>query len=423
MYSNTATGTNIRVPSQSTAQDGSRPLSSATSTGAAANGATMSYNTTSGTTLGSSSQSTAPGGSGIPSSNTDTGKATGQASTSSNTATGTNAGVSSQSTAQDGSGTSNTETGTSIATGLSQTNSKPGTSPGTTSEASSASVSSASESPIDLITISGQTITANPTGFIIPPTVSGQPAQTLSPDGPPATIGGELVSLGTSGTLAIGTSMTVLFGLQNTGSTRATTRDVQPNTASSSASTFGGLPPGASVISTVIGGSTVKETFLPTTFSSYVSLTASTTISTTIQVGSSSTVIPETIWSGGVGWQYPSLTSGIPLLPAPSEAPSIRPSGPSQSVPLTTSSSAAPGSSVSTPVSGPTTIASQYSQTSDPQWATEAPLTTASSSTTPIAIATVSNVQSDGHTDHGGHPIPVFYHPHCFVSPLGALVR
>ena len=256
-----------------------------------------------------------------------------------------------------------------------------------------------------LIKFGSQTLPAYPTGFKIPPTSSGTPVVTVRPGGPPVTIGSQTVSLSTSGTLVVGTSTAILVA--------------PPYSASTSASSQIALPSGASAVTSVIGGSTVEETFLPTTYRSLISLADRFTSSITLGSGSTGTVVPIIIWPGGIGWQYPSLTSNNPILIALTGSPSVEPIVPSNSGSTSSSVpslSAQPGQGSST--TGPSATGSLVfvSQSPDPKWSTEAPLRTQSSTTTSIFFSSVSELHSDGHTDRNGHPLPVFWHPHCLVS-------
>ena len=182
-------------------------------------------------------------------------------------------------------------------------------------------------------------------------------------------------------------------------------------TASTSSGTA--LPPGATVITSIVGGSTVKETFLPTTYPSLISLTTLSTTSTTLHEGTSSTVTPITIWPGGIAWQYPTLTTGQPILPAPSDPPLVNTNG---SITTGTRITSASGQTAPKLTStGPSTTSPPYSQTPHPQWATEAPLPIARATVTPPPFIRLDDIHEDGHTDHDGHPVPVFWHPHCIV--------
>lgn len=68
--------------------------------------------------------------------------------------------------------------------------------------------------------------------------------------------------------------------------------------------------------------------------------------------------------------------------------------------------------------------ASVTTQDKNPDWVTEVPLPTITTTTNPVLMATVSSVTKDGHTDDdgGGHH-PVFFHPHCIVSIVMLLER
>ena len=57
------------------------------------------------------------------------------------------------------------------------------------------------------------------------------------------------------------------------------------------------------------------------------------------------------------------------------------------------------------------------SQSKDPGWLTEAPLTTVTTKTTPVLIATLSTgIIEDAHSEHDEHPVPVFRHPYYLVN-------
>lgn len=47
----------------------------------------------------------------------------------------------------------------------------------------------------------------------------------------------------------------------------------------------------------------------------------------------------------------------------------------------------------------------------------EVPLPTIVSLTSPVLITSMaSGITKDGHAEHSGHPVPVFWLPHCLVS-------
>ncbi|KAL9040250.1 MAG: hypothetical protein Q9214_004562 [Letrouitia sp. 1 TL-2023] len=85
---------------------------------------------------------------------------------------------------------------------------------------------------------------------------------------------------------------------------------------------------GASAVVETVSGKVVTETFVPTTYTEYASLTA--TLSTFITDAQSRT-IQIVIGPGGVGWQLPSVPSNLPEIPPPTVFPSPPPSNPETS--------------------------------------------------------------------------------------------
>ena len=65
----------------------------------------------------------------------------------------------------------------------------------------------------------------------------------------------------------------------------------------------------------------VSETFSPTTYSGFGSLTGTTLITTAVTQGSLVTSVPVTIGPSGVGYGIPSLSPGTPILPVPIPVP------------------------------------------------------------------------------------------------------
>ena len=77
---------------------------------------------------------------------------------------------------------------------------------------------------------------------------------------------------------------------------------------------------GANVIVNTISGETVTETFVPTTYTEWTTLTAPTTIVTKDSLGNDASIL---VGSGGVGWKLPTLSSGEPLATEPTVLPTI----------------------------------------------------------------------------------------------------
>ena len=176
----------------------------------------------------------------------------------------------------------------------------------------------------------------------------------------------------------------------------------------------------ATVLTSAIASLTIINTFMPTTIASLIRINEPQTTSTAIEVGSSTSIVPMVIGSGGVAWNIPCQMSYGPVILPPFAVP-IAQAGPS-------TSSATPGPPL-VPAQGSTTSVSSSdlpgqgapmtSQSQDFEWLTEAPLTTATKTTSPAFISSITTgINDDGNSEYSGHPVPAFWHPRCLVGIL-----
>lgn len=175
---------------------------------------------------------------------------------------------------------------------------------------------------------------------------------------------------------------------------------------------------GASSIKTSPGGPLVTLGNNGLSYGSSGSLSVSTSSAVMLPGPLSDSSSPANSLPGGMVWMIPSQTAGGPILTPPADPPTALPniltsSTVSQQIPLPAqaSTSTSPGATALLPLGQVT------SHSKDPNWVTEAPLTTISTNTSPVVILSLTTgVTEDGHRDDHGHPKPIFWHPHCFVS-------
>ncbi len=244
-------------------------------------------------------------------------------------------------------------------------------------------------------------VTANDSSPVVTSS-SGASSIKTSLGGPLVTLGNNGLSYGSSGILSVSTSSAVML----------------PGPLSESSRPANSLSSHATVVTSVVGDSTVVQTVVPTEFSSLIIITVPQLIPTTITIGSMVSVLSMTGGPGGMAWMIPSQTAGGPILTPPADPPTALPniltsSTVSQQIPLPAqaSTSTSPGATALLPLDQVTT------HSKDPNWATEVPLTTITTNTSPVVIlGLTTGVTEDGHRDDHGHPKPIFWHPHCFVS-------
>ena len=122
---------------------------------------------------------------------------------------------------------------------------------------------------------------------------SGAPPIKISPGGLPVSFGSDAISLGSSGALAVDSSSMFLGS--------------PPNIPSSSRDVSSVLQIGATIFTTVIGGLTMTNTFLPTTISPLTDISTPQMTSTAVAIGSSTSIVSMLIGPGGVVWNILSL--------------------------------------------------------------------------------------------------------------------
>ena len=108
------------------------------------------------------------------------------------------------------------------------------------------------------------------------------------------------------------------------------------------------------VVGTIAGGSTETETFEPTTYTQFASVTADITTTIVNAQGSTVTVV---IGPSGVAWTPYDEPSGVPNLQPPSDPPGAPPNSQSSNVPLP------PGGTVITATVGSSTLTETFTPT------------------------------------------------------------
>lgn len=263
---------------------------------------------------------------------------------------------------------------------------------------------SSAGSPQPILSLGCQIVIADPTSFVVTPS-PGAPPVTVSPGGPLVTVGDYAISLGSSGTLVVGNTTTTVLGSP-------------PGVPLEASALQSVLPSGATVITSVVGGSTVVQTFVPTTFSSLTGIKIPQTTFTTLMIGPSLSVIPITIGPGRVAWKFPSQTAGGPILTSPMFPLAALLDMQTSSTESQTILMPAQVSTSTGPDAMALGVVGQViSQNKDPEWMIEAPLSTVSTTTNPVLVTSMTTgVTKDGHSNYYRHPLPIFVHSHCFIS-------
>ncbi|KAL6719414.1 hypothetical protein ACLMJK_003654 [Lecanora helva] len=240
--------------------------------------------------------------------------------------------------------------------------------------------------------------------------VSGTQPIAVSSESSNVLIGSNTISISTSGDLAASSR-----GLD------------QPSPSSSLPNEAAGAPlPEETVIKSDLSESILSQTFSAAIFSSLMNVKTPQTISTTLYLGSTTSIVPLVVGSGGLAWVVPSHASQEPILPPPSAPPAPiadfgTPTAKPQLSENSQTSLVPPNSvdSTGTSVSALAQISPVSTQSSDSEWIIEAPLPTITTTTHPIIMTSfTASIHKDSHSDNkkGARPHPIFWHPHCFVK-------